>query len=243
VTAATTTTTITNGNNPIIWNWAQTTNSQNAFTLGETSAATNGTISNKLANQTELTVQTASASTATPLNVNQGSITGTVAFPAMQVTSTWNNSSLVGQGIYENVTNTSSAAFSNLLNLAVGNTTQIAVDKSGEVYDATYYTGNATSGAVTITPANGMYQSITLTGNVTSVTFTQPTSLITTIYLKVTQAASGGPYTISWSGSSLWPGGIAPVMTSAASGKDWYSCKLDGTNTFCTAGQNFIVAP
>jgi len=236
VAAATTTTTIANGNNPILWNWAQTTDAQDAMSFGETSAATGGTLTNKLANQSVVQIGTASGSTATPIEIQQAGVTGTTGPPLLQLESTWNNSSLVGQGIYENVTNTSSAAFSNLLNLAVGNTTQLAVDKSGEVYDATYNTGNATTGSITVTPANGMYQSITLTGNLT-IAFAQPTSLITTIYLKITQAA-GGSDTVTWT-SVKWPGGIAPVMTAAANAVDWYSCKLDGTNTYCTAGQNF----
>src|SRR4029077_18914056 len=123
VTAATGTTTIASGNNPITWNWAQTTDSQDAFTFGETSAATGGTLTGSLANQAELHVSTASASTASPFEVDQGSVTGTVAFPALQVETTWNNAGLTGQGIVENVTNTASVSGSKLINLLIGGTT------------------------------------------------------------------------------------------------------------------------
>jgi hypothetical protein len=231
LTAATGANTIASGNNGLqIWNWAPTTN-QNQFQFGETTAATAGT----LGNQYILSAKTLAGSTAVPFGVIS-SITGSQTLPSMYVTPTWNTSGVVDAGILENVTNTASGTFSKLLDLQVGGTTQIAVDKSGEVYDATYYTGNTTTGSITVTPANGMYQSITLSGNLT-VAFTQPTSLITTIYLKITQA-SGGSDTVTWT-SVKWPGGIAPVMTAAANAVDWYSCKLDGTNSYCTAGQNF----
>jgi hypothetical protein len=115
----------------------------------------------------------------------------------------------------------------------------LKTDSNSAIYQSTY-TGNATSGSVTINPSNGPFQTITLTGNVTSISFTQPTLGSTIVRLKFTQAASGGPYTITWTaGAPKWPGGIAPVMSSSASAVDWYSCLLDGTNTWCTAGQNF----
>lgn len=64
VTAAGGSATIANGNNPLVWNWAQTTASQTAFTFGETSAATGGSGSQVL-----LKVGTAASSTADPLQV------------------------------------------------------------------------------------------------------------------------------------------------------------------------------
>jgi hypothetical protein len=66
LTAATTTPTIlTNGNNVVTWNWAQTSNNQNAFTFGETTAASAGTAGN----QYELAIKTLTSSTAAPLQV------------------------------------------------------------------------------------------------------------------------------------------------------------------------------
>lgn len=123
--------TIALGNNTATWNWAQTTDAQDAITFGETSAATGGTLSNLLANQAELNLSTASGSTATPLEVQQAGVTGATGPPLAQFESTWNNASLVGQGIVENITNTNSAASSLLENLRVGNVTQWSVDKGG----------------------------------------------------------------------------------------------------------------
>ena len=132
ITAATNTNTVASGNNyGQVWNWALTTNSVSAMTLGETTAATGGTLTSALANQAIFGLGTLSGSTATPFTVTQGSITGTVAFPAAQLQTTWNNASLVGNFIYGNVTNTASAAGSTLINLAVGNTSQFKVDKAG----------------------------------------------------------------------------------------------------------------
>jgi hypothetical protein len=150
ITAAVGSNTIANGNNPQTWNWAQTTDSQDAFTFGETSAATNGTLTNGLANQALLNIATASASTSTPLEVVQGSVTGTTAFPAMQIETTWNNAGLTGTGLIFNVTDTSSAAASLLFDFRKGNTSQIKGDKSGNLTALTSVQTTATAPACTV---------------------------------------------------------------------------------------------
>lgn len=131
VTASGANTTIANANFTETWTSAQTTDAQDAFGLNEASAATGGTLTNALANQAEFHVQTASGSTATPVEIEQLSVTGATGPPLLQLESTWNNASLVGEGILMNVTNTSSAAGSKLLDLRVGNTAQVTVDKAG----------------------------------------------------------------------------------------------------------------
>jgi hypothetical protein len=138
ITAATSSpTALANGNFAQTWNWAQTTNSQSAFTFGETSAATGGTLTNNLANQAELAVSTASASTATPLSVKQGSVTGTTGIPALQISTTWNNASLTGQGIVFSVIDTaSSAGSSNLFTLfggTSGTTNEFNITQGGNL--------------------------------------------------------------------------------------------------------------
>jgi hypothetical protein len=70
LTAATGANTIANGNNTgQIWNWANTTDSTIAFSLGETSAATNGTSSSGVPNQVLLKLNTLASSTQSPLSV------------------------------------------------------------------------------------------------------------------------------------------------------------------------------
>lgn len=97
--------------------------------------------------------------------------------------------------------------------------------------------GNGGS-AQTINPSNGAIQTITLNAATLTIGFTQPTGGSgSKVMLKITQAA-GGSDAITWT-SVKWPGGIAPVMTATANAVDWYSCVLDGTNTYCTAGQSF----
>ena len=116
-----------------------------------------------------------------------------------------------------------------------GGTQQFALGKTGSTFQVTDAIGSGGT-TQTISAANGAFQTITLSANLT-ISFTQPTFGNTIIRLKITQAA-GGNDTVAWT-SVKWPGGIAPVMTAAANAIDWYSCVLDGTSTWCTAGQNF----
>lgn len=149
ITAATGSNTIANGNNPQTWNWAQTTDAQDALTLGETTAATGGTLTNALGNQALLNVATLSGSTAVPLEVVQGGITATTGPPAVQIETTWNNASLVGEGLLFNVTNTSSAAGSRLWDFRVANVTQGYLDKAGNAAFLTSVATGATPPACT----------------------------------------------------------------------------------------------
>lgn len=143
--------TFADGNFLLTFNNAQTADSQNAVTFGETTAATSGTLTNGLANQAELKSSTSSASTASPFSIIQGSITSTTAFPALQIQTTWNNASLVGEGIIFNVTDTASNASSLLLDLRKGNTTQFKIDKTGNATMTSMATNSATAGGFVFT--------------------------------------------------------------------------------------------
>lgn len=125
ITAASGANTIASGNNGAqVWNWAQTTNSQVAFTFGETSAAT-GT------SDQELLVQTVAGSTAIPLTV-QNSLTGSQTLAALRITPTWNTSGVVDAALLINPTNTGSGAASLLIDAQLGGTSQWNVDKAGD---------------------------------------------------------------------------------------------------------------
>ena len=126
-------------------------------------------------------------------------------------------------------------------------TTQSACDNSTKVattafvQDCANYQGavnaiGAAGAAQTIACTGGGVQSMTLSANLT-ITLTQPSGTTCLIRMEITQAGGGGD-TVTITGAK-WPGGIAPVMTATASALDVWSCLLDGTNTFCTAGQNF----
>lgn len=70
VSAATGAVTIASGNNTgIVWNWANTSDSTICHTVGETSAATNGTSTSGIPNQVLLKLITVAASTQSPLSV------------------------------------------------------------------------------------------------------------------------------------------------------------------------------
>jgi hypothetical protein len=132
-------TALTNGNFPQVWNWAQTTNSQTAFALGDTSAATGGTVTSSLANQALFGLSTAAASTETPFSVTQGSVTGTVAFPAAQISTTWNNAGLTAAGLVVKITNTASASGSlplQVLGGAAGASNLLSLDILGQLSPA-----------------------------------------------------------------------------------------------------------
>lgn len=159
LTAATGTNTIANGNNAQVWNWAQTTNTQSAMIFGETSAAT-GTTDN------EVTVSTAAGSTATPLNIVQGSLTGTVSIPALNITSTINNAS--NNSILINVAQTQTASGAPGLITYLGGpsaTTKLfVVDGSGDMQ--TNGTVSTTAVANNLTACGGNATGCTLNQNV-----------------------------------------------------------------------------
>lgn len=139
ITAAAGANTIASGNNGAqVWNWAQTTASQTAFTLGETTAATGS-------GDIELAVKTLAGSTAIPLVVSS-SLTGAQALSTLQVLPTWNTSGNVDAGIFENVTNTASGAGSLLIDLQIGSVSQFKVDKAGNLTAVGSVTAGATGG-------------------------------------------------------------------------------------------------
>lgn len=72
---------------------------------------------------------------------------------------------------------------------------------------------------------------LTLAGNITG--FSAPTNQVAGSYytLRIKNAASGGPYSISgWNAIFKFPGGTDPTMTASASAVDLYVFRSDGTN-------------
>jgi hypothetical protein len=125
ITAATTTNTIANGNNGgQVWNWAQTSASQTAFTFGETTAATGS-------GDQELLVKTLAGSTSAPLTVIS-SLTGSQNLPTVQITPTWNTTGVVDAALFINVTNAASGTGSTLIDAQVGAVSQWKADKTGQ---------------------------------------------------------------------------------------------------------------
>ena len=136
LTAATAANTIANGNNIQTWNWASTNPNAGMFTIGESAPSSGGTTNSVgLATQAVVSAQTLAGSSATPFSVNQGAITNSAyTLPVAQFSTTWNNAALVGSGLAVSVTNTASAAGSNLLTLyggTSGNTSEFSVNSNG----------------------------------------------------------------------------------------------------------------
>lgn len=154
ITAATTTNTLTNGNHGgQLWEWAQTTNSQTAFELADSAAAT-GT-SDQLFN-----ITTAANSTEVPETINQGTISNTTAVPVLNLTSTWNNVALVGQGIQFALINTTSSTSSTLLNLLAGS--------SGTTSKFSVGVGGNTTMAGNLNFSTANYQILDSSGSISS---------------------------------------------------------------------------
>ena len=142
ITAATGANTIASGNNGAqIWNWALTSN-QVAFTFGETTAATSGTLGNQYITK----IATLAGSTAVPFNVSN-SLTGTQTLPALYITPTWNTTGVVDAALLVNPTNTASGTGSLLADFQLGGTSEWKVDKAGN----STQTGSGQFGAATCT--------------------------------------------------------------------------------------------
>jgi hypothetical protein len=85
-------------------------------------------------------------------------------------------------------------------------------------YGATIGTIGSATGTENLTLGTAAVWNVTLAGN-TTFAFEGPSSpSVQSLTVYVTQAASGGPYSVTWPGSVTWFGGTAPaIATSAAS--------------------------
>lgn len=82
-----------------------------------------------------------------------------------------------------------------------------------EIVATTEYDNGNSGTTATINFNNGNQQKITLTGNCT-ISFTAPTTGVTSIRLHIIQGA-GGPYTITWP-TMKWAGGTKPPTAATA---------------------------
>lgn len=79
----------------------------------------------------------------------------------------------------------------------------------------------SSSGALTIDVAAANSFTLTLSENITSVTFSgSSTAYSSAFILRISQDASGSGYTITWPSSTRWAGGTAPTLTNSASAVD-----------------------
>jgi hypothetical protein len=73
----------------------------------------------------------------------------------------------------------------------------------------------------------------------TSITFTNYASANRRVMMVFQQAASGGPYTVTFTNTIKWQGGTTYAMTTTASKKDIVYCAYDGTDLMCSPSQNY----
>ena len=71
-------------------------------------------------------------------NISTGTLS-TASNPAIQVSQTWNNSSVIFTGIYTNIINTASSSSSLLMDLRVGGVSKFRIDASGNVYSGVVF--------------------------------------------------------------------------------------------------------
>jgi hypothetical protein len=103
--------------------------------------------------------------------------------------------------------------------------------------ETNYGIGTVTT-SYTIDLTNGTIQSCTLTAS-TACTFTMPANTAgKSFVLIVTQAASTGDGTATFTGVK-WSGGNAPTMSAAAGKIDLYTFFADGTNWYGSFSQNY----
>lgn len=130
---------------------------------------------------------------------------------------------------------TSAAALAEIFNLNNG---------LAKVTGNSQTTGQAWSGQFALTDGatintnwnNGNTQTVTLAGNRTMATPTNPQTGATYTYI-IKQDATGGR-TLTWF-TIRWAGGTAPTLTATANKWDIITLKYDGTNYFGTAALNF----
>lgn len=84
---------------------------------------------------------------------------------------------------------------------------------SQKIVSTTEYDNGNSGTSITINFNNGNQQKLTLTGNCT-ISFTAPSTGVTSIRLTIVQGA-GGPYTITWP-TMKWAGAVKPPTSTAA---------------------------
>ena len=149
--------TFTDGNFPISFTSAQTTNTQAAMSFGEAAAATGGS------GNTEVTIKTLANSTSTVLDIIQGAIstvfptaavgisqganTGATNVPLLSASTTFNNASITGPAVNISVINTAAAAAGTIFQLqggSAGTTFEMSVTLGGLAQAASGYRTGST---------------------------------------------------------------------------------------------------
>lgn len=97
-------------------------------------------------------------------------------------------------------------------------------------FDLEFNNGNVTGASQQIADwTQSPFGNVTLTGNVSSSSFVNPTTGLGRVQLIVIQDGTGGR-TLVWPASVSWLGGVAPVLSTSAGAKDYFSFYWNGTS-------------
>lgn len=100
-------------------------------------------------------------------------------------------------------------------------------------------TVTVTANAATVDLSNGDLQVLDLQGSTGAVTVTLSNPVTGSWALKVIQG--DGADNITWPAAVMWPGGVAPIVSTGEDEIDVVTCIYDGTNHLCTIAQDMQV--
>lgn len=133
----------------------------------------------------------------------------------------------------------------NTLSLATGGTSAVTVDSSQRVgfgtaspgarmaVVGTGYSPNITlSDAATIAWDTSLGQVATFTFVSTNRTMGAPTNLVNGGFYALAVIQNAGSNTLTWNSVFKWASGSAPTLSTAASAKDYFTFRSDGTNLY-----------
>jgi len=125
-------------------------------------------------------------------------------------------------------------------NLSEDITPQLGGDLDAQANHIGFTQQTITYGATTTTVdwGAGNKATVTLTGNVGTMAFTNPPKP-SNVVLKIVQDATGSRVVTAWDADIKWAGGTAPTLTTTANGIDIVSFYFDGTNYYGVASLAF----
>lgn len=110
---------------------------------------------------------------------------------------------------------------------------------SSDLYVNSSLPTNTSGATITVDWNRGNIQTLTLNQVGTTINFTNPSVGYGRFTTFVKQDATGSRTVTSWDTDIQWPGGSAPVLSTATNAVDIISCIWDGTNYYCQIGLDF----
>ncbi len=110
---------------------------------------------------------------------------------------------------------------------------------ASDVYVNSSIPTNTSGATITINWNLGNIQTLTLNQVGTTIEFTNPSVGYGRFTTFVKQDATGSRTVTTWDTDIRWPGGSAPVLSTAANAVDIISCIWDGVNYYCQIGLDF----